>query len=165
MEQSVEFLIKSHYAQLRTSEKKDAERVLYGYQLKPQDTMESVPGKVVSGTIAMMEEDALYISDKILHLRIFEDENNKMNLSLLDTKGALMIVSQFTLYGDSRHGRRPSFTEAELPKQASRLYEHVVRSCRIEGIKVETGNFQTHMQVALENDGPVTLLLDSKKLF
>lgn len=106
-----------------------------------------------------------YISDKILHLRIFEDENNKMNLSLLDTKGALMIVSQFTLYGDSRHGRRPSFTEAELPKQASRLYEHVVRSCRIEGIKVETGNFQTHMQVALENDGPVTLLLDSKKLF
>ena len=82
-----------------------------------------------------------------------------------DTKGALMIVSQFTLYGDSRHGRRPSFTEAELPKQASRLYEHVVRSCRIEGIKVETGNFQTHMQVALENDGPVTLLLDSKKLF
>ena len=110
-------------------------------------------------------KDALYISDKILHLRIFEDENNKMNLSLLDTKGALMIVSQFTLYGDSRHGRRPSFTEAELPKQASRLYEHVVRSCRIEGIKVETGNFQTHMQVALENDGPVTLLLDSKKLF
>ena len=108
---------------------------------------------------------ALYISDKILHLRIFEDENNKMNLSLLDTKGALMIVSQFTLYGDSRHGRRPSFTEAELPKQASRLYEHVVRSCRIEGIKVETGNFQTHMQVALENDGPVTLLLDSEKLF
>ena len=131
-----------------------------------------VCGEIGKGLVAMLglkrgdtEEDALYISDKILHLRIFEDENNKMNLSLLDTKGALMIVSQFTLYGDSRHGRRPSFTEAELPKQASRLYEHVVRSCRIEGIKVETGNFQTYMQVALENDGPVTLLLDSEKLF
>ena len=122
-----------------------------------------VCGEIGKGLVALLgikrgdtEEDALYISDKILHLRIFEDENNKMNLSLLDTKGALMIVSQFTLYGDSRHGRRPSFTEAELPKQASRLYE---------GIKVETGNFQTYMQVALENDGPVTLLLDSKKLF
>ena len=102
-----------------------------------------VCGEIGKGLVALLgikrgdtEEDALYISDKILHLRIFEDENNKMNLSLLDTKGALMIVSQFTLYGDSRHGRRPSFTEAELPKQASRLYEHVVRSCRIEGIKV-----------------------------
>ena len=103
-----------------------------------------VCGEIGKGLVALLgikrgdtEEDALYISDKILHLRIFEDENNKMNLSLLGTKGALMIVSQFTLYGDSRHGRRPSFTEAELPKQASRLYEHVVRSCRIEGIKVE----------------------------
>ena len=129
-------------------------------------------GKIDQGLMVLVSicnSDTKEIADKLInkliHLRIFEDENNKMNLSLLDTKGALMIVSQFTLYGDSRHGRRPSFTEAELPKQASRLYEHVVRSCRIEGIKVETGNFQTHMQVALENDGPVTLLLDSKKLF
>lgn len=129
-------------------------------------------GEIGKGLVVLLgikrgdtEEDALYISDKIVNLRIFEDENDKMNLSLLDTKGALMIVSQFTLYGDSRHGRRPSFTEAELPEQASRLYEYVVRNCTTKGIKVETGNFQTYMQVALENDGPVTLILDSKKVF
>lgn len=129
-------------------------------------------GEIGRGVVVLLgvkrgdtEKDALYISDKILHLRIFEDENNKMNLSLLDTKGALMIVSQFTLYGDSRHGRRPDFTEVESPEQAKRLYESVVQSCRVAGIKVETGNFHTYMQVALENDGPITLLLDSEKVF
>lgn len=111
------------------------------------------------------EKDAAYIADKILHLRIFEDVNDKLNLSVQDIGGELMIVSQFTLYGDCRHGRRPSFTSAEAPARANELYLLVVRLCREAGMTVETGKFQTHMVVALENDGPVTMLLDSKKGF
>lgn len=111
------------------------------------------------------EKEAEYIADKILHLRIFEDENDKLNLSLLDVKGELAIVSQFTLYGDARKGRRPSFSQAELPERANALYEYVVDICRKAGVSVGTGRFRTHMKVALENDGPVTLLLDSDKNF
>lgn len=111
------------------------------------------------------EKDADYIVDKILHLRIFEDEAGKLNLSLLDIKGELSIVSQFTLYGDVRHGRRPSFTEAEAPDRADELYRLVVEKCEREGLTVETGVFRTYMKVALENDGPVTILLDSEKNF
>ena len=111
------------------------------------------------------EKEAEYIADKILHLRIFEDENDKLNLSLLDVKGELAIVSQFTLYGDARHGRRPSFTEAEAPDRADELYRLVVEKCEREGITVGTGVFRTYMKVALENDGPVTILLDSEKNF
>ena len=111
------------------------------------------------------EKDADYIVDKILHLRIFEDEAGKLNLSLLDIKGELSIVSQFTLYGDARKGRRPSFSQAELPERANALYEYVVDICRKAGVSVGTGRFRTHMKVALENDGPVTLLLDSDKNF
>lgn len=111
------------------------------------------------------EKDADYVADKILHMRIFEDENDKLNLSLLDVGGELAIVSQFTLYGDVRKGRRPSFTEAELPERANELYERVVATCRAAGVSVGTGRFRTHMKVALENDGPVTLLLDSEKKF
>lgn len=111
------------------------------------------------------EKEAEYIADKILHLRIFEDENDKLNLSLLDVKGELAIVSQFTLYGDARKGRRPSFSQAELPERANALYEYVVDICRKAGVSVGTGRFRTHMNVALENDGPVTLLLDSDKNF
>lgn len=111
------------------------------------------------------EKDAQYIADKLLHLRIFEDENDKLNLSVQDIGGELLIVSQFTLYGDCRHGRRPSFTAAESPERADELYEKVVDICRKAGIRVETGKFRTHMQVALENDGPVTILLDSGKDF
>ncbi|MGN0954470.1 D-aminoacyl-tRNA deacylase [Dialister sp.] len=111
------------------------------------------------------EKDAAYIADKILHLRIFEDEAGKLNLSLLDTGGELSIVSQFTLYGDARHGRRPSFTEAELPDRADDLYRKVVEICREAGVSVGTGHFRTYMKVALENDGPVTILLDSEKNF
>lgn len=111
------------------------------------------------------EKDAAYMADKILHLRIFEDENDKLNLSVQDIGGELMIVSQFTLYGDCRHGRRPSFTGAEAPARADELYLLVVRLCREAGMTVETGKFQTHMKVALENDGPVTMLLDSRKEF
>lgn len=111
------------------------------------------------------EKDADYIADKILHLRIFEDEAGKLNLSLLDIKGELSIVSQFTLYGDARHGRRPSFTEAEAPDKADALYRKVVEKCESEGLTVGTGVFRTYMKVVLENDGPVTILLDSEKNF
>ena len=111
------------------------------------------------------EKEADYIAEKILHMRIFEDENDKLNLSLLDVGGELAIVSQFTLYGDVRKGRRPSFTEAELPERANELYERVVATCRAAGVSVGTGRFRTHMKVALENDGPVTILLDSEKKF
>lgn len=105
------------------------------------------------------------MASKLLNLRIFEDENDKMNLSLKDVQGELAIVSQFTLYGDCRHGRRPGFSEAELPDKAEVLYESFVEFCRTQGVTVATGRFQTHMKVELENDGPVTILLDSEKLF
>ena len=111
------------------------------------------------------EKDADYIAAQILHMRVFEDENDKLNLSLLDVKGELALVSQFTLYGDVRKGRRPSFTEAELPERANELYEYVVDTCKKAGVSVGTGRFRTHMKVALENDGPVTILLDSEKKF
>ncbi|VEJ21506.1 D-aminoacyl-tRNA deacylase [Neisseria animaloris] len=109
--------------------------------------------------------DARYIADKIAHLRIFEDDAGKLNLSLKDTGGAVLLVSQFTLYADARNGRRPSFSDAAKPEQANMLYEQVAAMLRQHEIPVETGRFQTHMQVDLCNDGPVTLLLDSQKLF
>ena len=111
------------------------------------------------------EKDGDYLADKIINLRIFEDEQGKMNRSILDEGGELMIVSQFTLYGDCRHGRRPSFFEAELPEKANRLYEYVVQKCRAAGLHVETGRFQTMMHVRLDNVGPITILLDSQKEF
>lgn len=111
------------------------------------------------------EEDAQYITQKLLHLRIFEDDAGKLNLSLLDTGGEMLIVSQFTLYGDCRKGRRPSFSEAAVPAEAERLYEVVVAGCREAGVHVETGRFRTEMEVELNNWGPVTLLLDSRRQF
>lgn len=110
-------------------------------------------------------EDLKYLKDKILNLRIFEDEEEKMNHSLLDVKGELLIVSQFTLYGDCRKGRRPNFMDALSGDQAKELYETFVGMCKEEGVKVETGVFGAHMKVNIENDGPVTLMLDSKKIF
>ncbi len=111
------------------------------------------------------QADATALADKVVNLRIFEDDAQKMNLSLLDTGGALLAVSQFTLFGDLRKGRRPSFSEALEPVRAEALFEHFCAECRARGARVETGRFRTHMQVALENDGPVTILIDSKRAF
>lgn len=109
--------------------------------------------------------DAAYMAKKTAGLRVFEDEAGKMNLDLAQVGGAVLAVSQFTLLGDCRKGNRPSFIAAERPEAADALYEQYVDLLRQEGLRVETGRFQTHMEVALVNDGPVTLLLESKKQF
>jgi D-aminoacyl-tRNA deacylase len=109
--------------------------------------------------------DLQYIASKIRDLRIFADADGKMNLSVLDTQGAVLVVSQFTLSGDARNGRRPSFASAAPPDIARSLYEAVVRELQDSGLRVATGEFQAMMQVALVNDGPVTILLDSRKTF
>ena len=111
------------------------------------------------------QADVDYMAQKIMALRIFEDEQGKMNRSAADIGGELLIVSQFTLYGDCRKGRRPSFDAAGNPAHAKALYEAVIQACRAVGFKTEHGRFGADMQVSLQNDGPVTLLLDSKKLF
>jgi D-tyrosyl-tRNA(Tyr) deacylase len=111
------------------------------------------------------EADADTLADKVLGLRIFEDDEGKMNRSLLETGGALLAVSQFTLFGDGRKGRRPSFIEAMEPTRANELFEGFCRRSRQGGVRVETGRFRADMLVALENDGPVTILLDTKKVF
>ena len=110
-------------------------------------------------------QDAEYMADKVVHLRIFADEQGKMNRSLLDVGGGLLAVSQFTLWGDCRKGRRPSFVAAAEPAKAERLYEAFIDHARSLGVTVASGRFQEMMEVSLVNDGPVTLLLDSKKEF
>ena len=123
-------------------------------------------GKGLLVLVAFQAEDATadltYLAEKIVNLRIFEDEADKMNLSLQDVAGELLIVSQFTLYGDVRRGRRPSFTASAPAAIAERLYEEFLQLCRNLGVAVASGQFQAHMEVALVNDGPVTLLIDSK---
>ena len=107
------------------------------------------------------ETAAEFLASKIINLRIFEDKQGKMNRSIRDLGGELLVVSQFTLYGDSRKGNRPSFTAAAAPEAAERLYEHFIQRLRQVGLKVATGKFRAHMKIALVNDGPVTLLLES----
>ena len=109
--------------------------------------------------------DADYLADKIVGLRIFEDSSGKMNLAVAEVGGALLVVSQFTLYGDVRRGKRPSFDGAAAPQAARQLYEHFVEKVRAAGLRCETGRFQETMQVELVNEGPVTILLDSAKTF
>jgi len=111
------------------------------------------------------EKDVQYLVQKVVGLRIFADEEGKFNLSALDIKGELLVVSQFTLLADTRKGRRPSFTEAAPPAQAEALFEHFVEQARATGLRVETGRFQQYMQVEIHNDGPVTVMLDSREKF
>ncbi len=109
------------------------------------------------------EADAVYIVDKVSNLRIFADAEGKFNFSALDMRGELLLVSQFTLYADTRRGRRPSFTDAAPPQEADALFQRAVALFRATGLKVETGRFQAHMLVSLVNDGPVTIMLDSEE--
>jgi D-tyrosyl-tRNA(Tyr) deacylase len=129
-----------------------------------------VAGEIQAGLLILLgvgrednAESAPYLAEKIANLRIFPDDAGKMNRSLVESGGSALVISQFTLYGDTRGGRRPSYIQAASPEIASRLYEEFVQCLRSSGIAVETGVFQAHMEVELVNDGPVTILLDSEK--
>lgn len=131
-----------------------------------------ITGAIGAGYVVLLgvedtdtEKDAEYLADKIVGLRVFEDAEDKMNLSLQDVGGQMLVISQFTLLADARKGRRPNFVKAARPEQAKKLYDHFVNKVREQGVTVGEGVFQTHMLVRIHNDGPVTILLDSKKLF
>jgi D-aminoacyl-tRNA deacylase len=131
-----------------------------------------VVGEIGQGLLVLLgvgagdrESDADYLADKVVGLRIFGDQNGKMNLSVNEAGGAMLVVSQFTLYGDVRRGKRPSFDQAAHPQRAGELYRYFVERIRAAGLSCETGRFQEMMQVELVNDGPVTILLDSTKAF
>jgi len=129
-------------------------------------------GEINAGLLVLLgvaredaSSDAEYLCEKIINLRIFDDDEGKMNRSLLDISGEMLVVSQFTLFGDVRRGRRPSYSDAAEPDKANELYQVFIERVRSSGVKVETGVFQAMMKVSLTNDGPVTILLDSKKAF
>jgi len=129
-------------------------------------------GEIAQGLLVLLgvghedgESDVIYLAEKIAGLRIFEDDDGKMNRSVVDADGAVLAVSQFTLFGDARKGKRPSFDEAARPEQARQLHDDFVEGVRAQGLRCETGRFQEMMEVELVNQGPVTILLDSKKLF
>ncbi len=128
-----------------------------------------VRGEIDNGIVVLLgvtheddQDDIDYIANKIVHMRIFEDENDKMNLSLLDVRGSILSISQFTLYGDTKKGRRPSFIQAAKPELANELYEKFNKVLRSKGVQVETGEFGAMMDVRFTNDGPVTIIIDSK---
>jgi D-tyrosyl-tRNA(Tyr) deacylase len=132
----------------------------------------SVTGEIGAGLLVLVAvgrdetpATAGSMADRVVKLRIFNDDQGKMNLSLLETKGSLLAVSQFTLYGDARGQRRPSFLQAAPPDQGRAIYEEFIRAVQSHNVRVEAGVFQAHMSVELTNDGPVTILLDSDKLF
>ena len=132
----------------------------------------TITGEIGKGFLVLLgvaeddsQDDVIFLAHKIAGLRVFEDGDGKMNLSLSDVGGKMLVVSQFTLLGDCRKGRRPSFVKAARPEKAAELYRGFVAEVRGQGIEVETGRFQQHMDVALVNDGPVTVLLDSRKQF
>ena len=131
-----------------------------------------VTGSIGNGFVVLLgvedtdtEKDAEYLADKIVGLRIFEDAEDKMNLSLQDVGGEMLVISQFTLLADARKGRRPNFVKAARPEMAKKLYDHFVEKVKALGVNVGEGVFQAHMLVRIHNDGPVTILLDSNKLF
>jgi D-tyrosyl-tRNA(Tyr) deacylase len=131
-----------------------------------------VVGRIGPGLVVLLgvgrddaDRDAEILADKVLNLRVFPDEEGQMNRSVLDVGGGLLVISQFTLMGDARKGRRPSYIEAAAPDEANRLYQHFVGRLRPSGLEVATGVFRAMMDVALVNEGPVTILLDSRKLF
>jgi D-aminoacyl-tRNA deacylase len=131
-----------------------------------------VVGEIGAGVVVLLgigkgdsNENARYLAEKTAKMRIFDDANQKMNVSLLESRGAALVVSQFTLYGDLSRGRRPGFERAAPPAEANQLYEEYAAQLRSLGVPVHTGVFQAHMMVELENDGPVTILLDSEKVF
>ena len=133
---------------------------------------DEVVGRIGQGLVVFVgiatgdtEKDAQYLVQKITNLRVFSDEEGRFDLSALDIKGELLVVSQFTLLADTRKGRRPSFTEAAPPAQAEEMFERFVEQARATGLRVETGRFQQYMQVEIHNDGPVTILLDSRGRF
>ena len=133
---------------------------------------DEIVGQIEKGLLVLLgvaqddtEGDADYLADKIVGMRVFEDADEKMNLAVTEVGGAILAVSQFTLYGDMRRGRRPSFDAAARPEQARRLYEYFVEKIRAAGIRCEIGKFQAMMEVELVNDGPVTILIDSRKAF
>lgn len=132
----------------------------------------AVVGQIARGLVVFLgvdaddtDQDAVQMADKVFFLRCFEDADSKFNLSVSDVAGAVLAISQFTLHGDCRKGRRPSFTQAARPEKAVPLYELFVRLLREKGLTVDTGSFGAHMQVRVNNNGPVTLLLDTKKVF
>ncbi|MGN0107170.1 MAG: D-aminoacyl-tRNA deacylase [Hominilimicola sp.] len=129
-----------------------------------------IKGRIDNGFMVLLgvgngdtDEDMKYIADKIINLRVFSDEKDKMNLSLTDVGGSMLVISQFTLYGDCSHGRRPYFGDAMEPVGANKMYEDFVAYVRGKGIHTETGEFGADMKVSLTNDGPVTIILESKK--
>lgn len=131
-----------------------------------------ITGQIEAGLLVLLgihkddgEQEIEWMAEKIINLRIFEDADGKMNRSLIDTNGAMLVVSQFTLYGDCRKGRRPGYSSAAPPEIANSLYQQFMDAVRQKDISVASGRFQAHMDVELVNDGPVTLLLDSSKIF